>query len=474
MNDSVNNSTNNSTNNSINNLVELINILLNDRNKIVEELSKDYSYDNLLKLFGEINKEKDGTIKIKPNDRYVYRILTGQMNDHQYNKSSIDWIPSEELIDGIISLAKFFDIQHVEEIYSGIGILSALFAKKEKTINITTSDTFENIQTCNKLDIVPIAKRGIEDYKYYKQLNEPYPQMIISTYYPEINIDGLVEKKNDLFVKELMGLIQSNNHKIIIIITPLFFTNFYNIFYHVLLNSNYTLHTYHIKAIDKYFYISDIFKKQYKSTMIAHIFIKNELLNNNKSIDKIMESAIFPIKYIDTNCKFIKWITILYPKISAKLTKNIYHKYDFMKPLSENKEVYKLLEHYNMIINTNLKNIPQYIFEIDEFIFWVKCIINDLYFVFNNRNQFYAFYTQAISMENSEIRRNIGFPEWITISDKPFKDQNNPKLISQNIYKYLYLDLICNTNNWKNNQKIFDFTFKKYNNKNKNILFNIT
>ena len=133
---------------------DFISLLINNKEKIVDKLQQNYSYDYLIKIFSEINSERDNTIKILPPNKKLYRILTGQYNASRYDNSSIDWLPSSELVDGIISLAKHYNINHIEEIYTGMGILSALLANKQSKINITAADTFENKNTCNKLNLI--------------------------------------------------------------------------------------------------------------------------------------------------------------------------------------------------------------------------------------------------------------------------------------------------------------------------------
>src|SRR5690606_2182795 len=138
-------------------------------------------------------------------------------------------------------------------------------------------------------------------------------------------------------------------------------------------------------------------------------------------------------------------------KVSPKLVKYIYRNYDFNKPFTYHTKIMEMLD-YIEILKT-IPNIPQYIFEIDEFLFWAKCISRNLFFIFKDRYQFYDFYTQTISIKLSEVRRNLGnYPPWIT----------NLKMI----YKYLYLGIISASGNWKNSKKIFQKVFKEINTKN--------
>jgi hypothetical protein len=428
--------------------------LINNREKIIEKLVQNYSYQYLHTIFTEINNELDPTIQLIPNDKKLYRMLTGQFNASRYDKSSIDWLPSEEIIDGIISIAKYYDIKHIEEIYTGLGMLSALLSKKINTIEITAADTFDNISTCNKLGLFQIAKRGASDYKYYEKIKVICPDMVISTYYPEYLLPG----KNLNFFEEILGLVNSYKHKIIILILPNTCALFYNYIYYHVASGKYNLYSYHIKALDKYFFVGDLMKNYYKSFMLAHILVRSDCTNPaNKSMNDIFSSAIFPVSMLDTQCILSKWLITFYDLLSPKLVKNIYKNYDTNKLFDSNKKVKELTEY---VITFENINIPQYIYEINEFLFWAKCIHNHLYFVFDDRIHFYNFYITAIGMEKSEIRKNFGFPQWIDT-----RDYNH-------MQKYIYLGLIKNNNNeWQTSRHNFLLTFDIINEKNKKALF---
>ena len=425
--------------------------LINNREKIVEKLAQNYSYQYLHKIFTEINTECDQTIKIIPNDKRLYRVLTGQFEASRYNKSSIDWIPSEELVDGIISIIKHFGIKHVEELYTGLGILASLLSKKDNTIEITAADTFDYIDTCNKFGFMKIAKRSACDYKYYEQIKVPYPDMVISTHYPEIPF--LVD--TSVFFEEMIDLINSGNHKIIILILPNTCTIFYNTLYYFVASDKYKLYSYHIKALDKYFFIGDLMKNHYKSTMLAHILVRTDVSDQLQPMDEIFSSAIIPTPIIDMHCNSLKLLVTFYCTLSPKLVKNIYRNYDVYKIFNSQKKIKELTQNVFQLKNIN---VSQHIYDIDEFLLWAKCIQKNLFFVFNERLEFYNFYITVISVKNSETRRNIQFPQWIQTLD--------------DMFIYIYLDTIKTTedNEWQASKSKFNSTFFAINNKNKKLL----
>lgn len=423
---------------------DLFDTLVNSREKVVDVLLQNYSYDFLLKIF---------TLKNNSNtdDKSLYKTLIGVFGNNKYNKSSINWIPSEELINGILALAYYYEINHIEEIYTDMGILSALLTKKNGKINITTADTFENINTCNKLGLVPIAKRSAGDYKYYHIFNEKLPQMIISTYYPDNNIKSKNSNMN-AYIEEMSHLIKSKNHKIIMIFVPCTFIHFYELLHYIEIGQDYIVNTFNVKAFDKYFYVTNLVKKYYKSSMLVHILINKNLSSKNKiSTNKLFRCATIPAAQINIYCKFLRWLKILYDKLSPKLIKSMYKDYDLTMPLSVNIKIKDMIQRVVFFSQVNLINIPQYIFDVDEFLFWANCVSKKMYFVFETRTEFYTFYTQA----NNPNFLDIDLPLWAKAPPS--------------LYKYIYLCAINKINIFEGLRE-FNTTFDKINNHNKNFL----
>ncbi len=426
---------------------DFVSTLINNREKIVDKLEQNYSYDHLINIFSEINSEKDMTIKILPMEKILYRIMTGQFDASRYSRSSIDWIPSEELVEAIILIAKKYDIKHIEELYSGLGLLSALLAKKESEIIITAADTFNNSNTCDKLNLYPIAKRNATDYKYYPLLNESYPDMVISTYFPDTSSNS-----ENIFFSEISKLIYDMNHKIIMIILPNTFTMFYELLYYASMSDMYDIQTHHIKAVSKYHYVTDLLKKYYKSSMIAHILIRSDVLSINiEKTNSLLSQAIIPTKNIDTQCSLKKILQCCYDSLSPKFVKNIYRTFDHHGANNE-----KITVLTDCLISIKKINTPQYIYDMDELLFWIELVRQGLYFLFDRREDFFNFYTITKSMESSEIRRNNNFPYWIKTIDK--------------IYAYLYLGIVSSKQEWRKNLYIFNSEFNKINIENKNML----
>src|SRR3984885_10040929 len=115
----------------------LTNALIYQREKFFSILSNNYNYNNIIQLF--------------PKDKHFYRCMTSKFETLKYSRSVINWIPSEELIETIISLANIFNIQSIEEINAKTGLFSSLLKKRINQqylpIKITISDPFDDENT---------------------------------------------------------------------------------------------------------------------------------------------------------------------------------------------------------------------------------------------------------------------------------------------------------------------------------------
>lgn len=384
-----------------------VNVLTKSRENIVNILRENNSYDYLVCLFNEINNDVE--YASQKNTR-LHDILIGKYENNKYINSSIELIPSEELIDGIISLAREYNIQYIEEINTGMGILSSLMKIKDSQLEITASDTFNNINTCYKLGLFPIAKRSAYDFKYYKILNEKIPEMIISSYYHNNFTSDTLTEKCEEYMNDINDLLKNNNHKIIILLFPHTLLDIYKIIGYYALTNKYKINSFYVKAVDKYFFVNDIFNNFYKSGIIAHIFIRNDIysLKENNSIEEIFQPAIIPHTTLDTYCVMTELYHKLFTQVSLKIFKFMQNKYSIM-PINKRTK-YKLIDTCNTILSKSI-NVPSYIHDDDELIQWTSFTYHNLYFDFNSRQQFYQFSIDILPVYELSNKKN--FPQWV-------------------------------------------------------------
>lgn len=432
-------------------IAEFKNVLLFERENIVKQLVKNYEYDYLLHLFNELGESK--FYSLVPDNKNIYHFMNGSFEKSKYTKSAISWLPSKELVDGIINLAQCFGIESIDEIYTEMGILSSLLMEKKSKIKITTADTYENINTCEKLNLVPVAKRGAEDYLYYDKIGEKHPEMIISTFYP-LNSqlsNPFIQNINHSFLKNLISTIKLAHHKIIIMILPQTYSLHYAHLPHFAINNKYHLFSYQIKAIDKFYSVKKLLGAIYQP-MIAHILIRYDLMSDSKyPIEKIFSDAIIPTAYLDTYCPSVKFFVSIYEKLPSKLINNICRIYDFEDTFMKD-EVgrisFYMTKYYNI-------QFPSYIYNISEFLFWCKSIDEKkIYYLFGNRMDFYHFYSTAINIDHDEMQGKWNFPSWIYTQ------------IDKIIFVYLTIIHPKGCNEWKINRSAFESTIRAINQSN--------
>lgn len=426
----------------------MISILMNNRHLFIDHIVKNYSYDYLHGLFTRIDKMSDNNFQLDPNNKYIYRLLSGHYNNNRFTGSAIDWIPSNELIETFVSLINYFKIETLEQINAGMGIVASLIKKQCEHIEITASDPYENENTCNQLGFIPIAHRKMEDFQYYDKLGEKCPEMIITSYWSE---NKFIDTSDDNFMNCISRLIKSKQHKIIIVVVPRYIKKIHEIIYYSSVNSDYTISSNFVKAFDSYFFLSELFKTHYPSNIIAHVIIKNDIIPKEFDLGGMLDKAILPCSNPIWYTSITKIFFFFMENISEKLIKDIFKKYDFSLSVSQNNFYTSLMSNFTMLVKKDIINFPQYIYSVEEFMFWSERIRKNIYLCFENRFHFFDFYTKCI---NQQYLNNI-----------PINKINNK-------YIYIYLESVVPTNEWKKNLKTISETWTNIRNKNKKILIN--
>lgn len=429
---------------------KMIDLLTNRREQIVDELMSKYHYQYLWSVFDQINNRFGLDYLITPTDRYVYRLLSSTYHKNKYPNAAIHYVPSLELVEGLLAIASYFGIKSIEEIYAGLGLLSALMTRLSD-LNIVASDPLTDPSTSNQLGLIDVARRSIDDFQYYDKMSEPYPEMLISSYYPPQDICSCTEPiKSDTttYLKKLTERIRSENHTIIAIILPNIVTQIYDIFYHDLAKS-YVVYTYHIKAIDKYFHIAKLTEKYYPNTMLLHLLIKKTVLADHHSqLVNLCQPFILPVTMIDTHCRVLKSLYCYYNYFSYHLLRNLFAEINMQQSYLDEKLVN--IQIYLRDINRmgfRSAIVPQFLITIEEFYIWALCFTNKMYLWFSDRIQFLAFYYQTQTA-------NIHLPQWI-------------RSTKMEMYKYFYLWTVNASGNWKNSSYQFTKVWSNINMANK-------
>lgn len=417
----------------------LIDILMNKRHKISEFLSQKGTYDNLVNIFNSINKEADDTIKIHPDSNWIYRLLTSQFSKCSFPSSEISWIPSIELVDGLINLARACQVSSIEELYTDQGILASMLKEKVSNILVTAADSFESANSCSKLKIIDIARRDSRDYKYYPMMDEKIPEMVICGFVPNVTVlrDSCTSCISDIpdLTQKIYELVESNNHKVIVLITINIADKISNILSFVESKNLYRVKSFHVKALDKFFGASVPLRDRYPSNLVANILIRQDVVLNDK-IKDIMSTTILPARRIDCPSVLLRDVFYLHKIFPRDLFLDMIKISRIDQTLVEYPQITKLI---NVIGDRAIENtyVPKYVQKISDFllVFDSDCV-NTMPPVFRNKSQFDRFVSimsihLALSNSNSllvpdyEVGPDYNIPSWIT-------DINSA-------YKYIYL-----------------------------------
>jgi len=500
---------------------ECVSCLRDNRENFVKLLSQNYTYSDLVRFGQGAHQTADTTHHTA--GEYFHELLQGNINT-KYIHSAINWLPSKELVIALLKIASMFHINCIEIIHAELGILGALMEIENNLPNnfgivpnnfgivpkpkIISSDTFLEESTCFQMGYTSIARRSVSDFKYYDKLRIPFPDMIISSYYPSWK-----DPKNEEFIVNISNMLNSMRHRIIILILPNTFFVLKQIFNYFVMTNKYSLLSVPIKAIDKYYHLYHLSSQYYEHSTEAHIFIQNSsssVDNQMSQIKDIIRDAVIHVKHIDEHAEHMRQLKIFFTKLPYKLFVSSFKLINFAIPIRYNIKIGILISDLNACMRSSIKHIPTYIYEITEFRFWTNFILNYIFFVFDSREQFFQFYVdtkQFLNRHNPELfNMNDGdvFGEEETTSSTNIeqtlressddhtdqipnphshtnsRSQSNhrrvnifPSWINTNndkcIYIYLSMTSLAKQAH-KRNRKLFNQTWADINERNKNIL----
>gem|GEM_PF-5280189 len=450
---------------SLDTIKEFANIILNDRKKLLDFLLEHGSYDELKNILEVVNQGKDFNSLIKPSNKFIWRSLESNYENASYPCSTIDWLPTLELVDSVIRLAEYFSIGNIEEINCGMGLFVGMIRKKynDVKIKITASDLLQTEKKCDLLNFHPIARRDVSDFVYYEKLQHSQPEMIIVYYDREM---ASIASN----IKKLLDLIRSGKQKVILIITPNYYFDLYESFEYIeTVLKTHNIESYYAKAFNVMFHISELFKKQHLSGMVIHTVIRKDIFiqTNQEEIKKIISEGIFSDAHVNSHCMTERTFAYCYGYLSDKLIKNMYQKSDMMVPFGTDQTIISVLDNITQLKLKSILVIPEYIYTVPEFIFWSKCILeHSVYLQQNgkseneNRIKFLSVYiTITTFIEKHEYQPDD--PQWfINETMNTPKDKFSKVPI---IYYYMKQNDDLKHTSWNRNLLQMISIFKKIN-----------
>lgn len=410
-------------------------VLNSDRPKLIDELSKNYTYNHLksilsLRSYKHVDSVSDlpdgeeddesvsSSIDTAPYmqeieyGKYIYRSMSGLYHNKKYRYSSVDWLPTKELVDGLISLITRFGIKTVEETNASLAILTAILRRSLKSENIevtvTCSDPMISQTTSIQLDYANISRRSIGDFSYYADLGAEIPEMIIHTFSDGRNIDPVELCETDIGI---VNFIRRGLSKILIAIVPYMRLHVHEWLFEAAKDSNYKTKMYFIKAFSKYFDLVSLMNSNDASDMIAYVFIREDIEPNfNGDLPDVFEkNSVFHSDIVNTYTN-AKTVYNIYPYTSFKIIKEIYE--ESSNDLLQWFVKVKKLKHVMKFFKSDEVVIPHFIHRWSEVKLWVSFIAKRLYLWFDTRGEYDAFHN-LLSIYDKEPGKLL-VPSWMT------------------------------------------------------------
>ena len=416
--------------------LELLNVLKNDRGNLVELLKTNYNYNYLQTKLLEIEKSTDviGIIK----DLFV-----GKVGNESNKQLAIYELPTYELLTIIKFICDFIKINHVEEIASGTGLLSAMLKlhldnNNNNTISINATDGNRWIETAGQKKYFNVQSKLFLDYCLNLDQSIFNNKLLIISWIP----------KNDM--ADFIALIKNKKPKYLIIIGDMLDNIYYDKIFQTLRQNEYKFYGLPIKQIC---YKDHYLHNKYRSIKSSTVFATND---NNINVSNLLIN----IKTKYNSCLTDKTTQITDMEIIQDLIVKQYRHKFLLDNLTET-TTKKLCKELNFLSNKKI-TIPKYITTFNEYNFWFNKIRSGKYpLAISDRNKFdeYLEYMMQLGQQNGiEILKNKGvLAAWVTTID-----------VAE---KFIWLDFSTTNKKWKFSYDEFLIEFGEIRNSN---LSNIT
>ena len=320
---------------------ELFSILVNDRKTLEMFLDKHGDYDNLYNLLKEIelkNKNKKNNI--------TRELLLGEYGYESNKQIALYELPTNNLIDVIVKICKKLDIEKIEELMAGIGLLSKQLSKK-CDCEIKCTDGFRWIQTSSQVKYFDVKKKYIEEYK--ESDNDQKKMFIISWF--SNNLKGMINFMDNVKPNNMI-IIGEKNCKFLKKISDKYLDNYYII----------NLPVKQICYRD-YFLRNNVYNTNSSRSSITLFVLKNEFSNkiifNIDNFKELCGENNFINDTFDNDETVIQDLAVdnIIPEWVLKLDNNKKRKFVYI---------------YSLLLEIGRVKIPEYIDNIEHLYFWYK------------------------------------------------------------------------------------------------------
>lgn len=414
---------------------KLYNSFEKDRDNIADTLNETNDYHVLMEIIKCIQEKY-------PNENEIwYKLCVGLKGDDANKFSAIYEIPTKQLIDCLAIIFQIYNINKIDEVGAGVGLLTALLQKKFDVdgynVKLVASDNCSSDCTNISLDFTTIIKKDISDIVLQHNKNLNPPDAVICCW----PIEPMMEQIHDL--------IKSKHVKIIVIITDVRQKSI------LPKKSNIELEEYRIFDLPIYqcSYL-DVYENNKVDGLYSRsktfVLIRKDL--NDINLNDILSGALYEKKEINNDKINVK-INVKIKLLDLATLKRIPYWMCELKTNEELNTANKIFELIKINIKFLKKEIPLWIPNLDLLIFW---------YIRKNKKMFpLKIKTTEKLIEYKEMITNMN-PEKI----KKYKDNNIlPSWIQSNyIDMYFWLMFSVPENDdqkWKDNITEFNHKFNQ-------------
>lgn len=392
---------------------ELYDKLTKNRDQLAKFLSedKDYiTYKVLNRVFSEIRKRYNYT-----KGNIITDLLLGSIGPEHNKQKAIYEFPTYELLVIIFSIVLYFNISDIEEIMSGQGLFASLLfnyciENKDNTVNLKGTDGMCQSETSGYNFYYPIEKKNILEYLIEKETDnrDDNKAKLFIVSWPDLEVkknffsEFIKKIKPELFVligqkdmyKNYFDIFEQNGYRYITF-TP----------YQICFKDTFSSNSDNSLNFDIFHSSTTLFINKNIKTNLQEI--KGEICNIANSFDS---STIFRSDEYEITSKYLLKYYSEQKKIPELILTNI-----------SNSNMTKIINClYNMSLNDEPTQLPNYLTSFDEFEFW-----HQLY----NMNKFpesIISYEKFVEFKNlyekinsndfnlTEMKNKNVFPNWVT------------------------------------------------------------
>lgn len=404
-------------------VIELYNLLSKDRTNVsglCDFLEKYGDYETLKNIFKKLEI-------IYSDNALTSKLLIGQIGPEINKQKSIFEFPTLELINLIDSICETINITKIEEIMTGQGLLSCMLNKilnkNQKRFDIVATDGFCCLETSGKPTYYNIQKKLL--LQYTLNLNNPDIQntlYIVS--WPPNNV--LKPNENICGTIELINFIANTKPKYLVIIGDLDNYNETIKLNDILNEHNYMSTLLPIKQIchKDYFKIVDEFSDtiNYPQNASHSSVLFCSMIENMNEIDiqllEILNQGILEV------CKN-NLREILKMNDDIVMMDLYSHEYIPAWPLKIDQNEKKVfISKLGMLYQNKHYDIPDYIKNFNDFIFWSDLQLRDLYPEIKKEEKFVEYKELVAEINNgnlSSLKQKYIIPIWIDNNDEGLK-----------------------------------------------------